>query len=572
MEQHDHLELGWQQKLRMPLSILFLLVLNSTLVSNVQAQAQFVTVKVLIERAVYAGCNDRFTPPDIYFKVRINTAQRNNRNKNIESHFRPFRVDQEFSLAVNFSLGTIPITIEQWDADSGLDGDDDKCDIKAGSGNDLNLRINLVDNCQVSGDVSGSCDTTILPPTGPFIEFKISVEERPRTPGLAIRCLHAPIWPQPGDTVGIIAQALDGNGNPITGQPVTNVEIWADNTTAPIKATATTPGLMGKSALATIHTPASGADQFMYRCRAEDKNAAGVTEKVSTNWRRVQIGQPADGKRAVGIINMGFSNNRVDIVFIADKTDYPGGANDPQFLPDVSTVIRNAYYAGSSLSQAAGLLFLTNQDTINFWIALDTGDATGTALQCGRLKPPDNWNRDYTFADAGAIIHTEVFRDCALPGRKIFSTLPGNAGLVLHETGHVPFGLADEYCCDGGYVMPKKNPSPDDLPNVYHKQGVCQMDQLSFGVTDACEQISGNACVGGANPRLSCKPDSMGQDPARCGMGIPCSQTFLPNVFRLDPLSTITNDLMVNNGAPQGADQRRINGFFNTCRLSNGDC
>jgi hypothetical protein len=217
MRQHDHRELGWPWTQQMYLGILALLAITFALVSHIQAQAQFVTVTVLIERAVWAGCGDRFNPPDIYFRVRINTAQFSSRNRNIESRFRPFQVNHEFSSNVDFSLGTIPIKIEQWDADSGLDGDDDKCNI------DLDLRINLIDNCQVSGDVSGSCNTTILPPTGPFIEFKITVEERPRTPRLAIRCLHTPIWPQPGNTVGIIAEALDGNGNLITGQPVDDI-------------------------------------------------------------------------------------------------------------------------------------------------------------------------------------------------------------------------------------------------------------------------------------------------------------------------------------------------------------
>ena len=51
-------------------------------------------------------------------------------------------------------------------------------------------------------------------------------------------------------------------------------------------------------------------------------------------------------------------------------------------------------------------------------------------------------------------MHKDDFRDCAPGGQRLFSSEPTSIGTVLHETGHRPFGLADEYCCDGGYVPP----------------------------------------------------------------------------------------------------------------------
>ena len=56
------------------------------------------------------------------------------------------------------------------------------------------------------------------------------------------------------------------------------------------------------------------------------------------------------------------------------------------------------------------------------------------------------------------MFHTDNFRDCAPGGERVFSTEPGSFGTILHESGHRPFGLADEYCCDGGYLPDRPLP------------------------------------------------------------------------------------------------------------------
>ena len=55
----------------------------------------------------------------------------------------------------------------------------------------------------------------------------------------------------------------------------------------------------------------------------------------------------------------------------------------------------------------------------------------------------------------------------------MFSTEPTSLGTVLHETGHSPFGLADEYCCDGGYF---ENP-----PNAEHVRHVGRLPERRAG-------------------------------------------------------------------------------------------
>jgi hypothetical protein len=236
--------------------------------------------------------------------------------------------------------------------------------------------------------------------------------------------------------------------------------------------------------------------------------------------------------------------SRVDIVFIADP-DYTGGPNDPQFLNAVSTIIRDAYYAFDPRFRPAGLMFLQQQDMINFWIALDMGDANFVGGRC-ELNPPSDWNRAYTFADIGAIVHTAVFRDCAKRDRRLFSSEPVEPQTFLHETGHVPFGLADEYCCDPSYF------ESVPFPNVYRTQAACLRDNLAVGVADACQPIA--------------RPNAYPQHPQAPPQSV--------NWFRLDPLSTFGNDLMVGCGnyTPQPADRRQINWFFDTCRMSGEEC
>jgi hypothetical protein len=52
----------------------------------------------------------------------------------------------------------------------------------------------------------------------------------------------------------------------------------------------------------------------------------------------------------------------------------------------------------------------------------------------------------------------------------VFSTEPTSLGTVLHETGHSPFGLADESCCDGGYWEQSVH------PNLHNTLAGCQAD------------------------------------------------------------------------------------------------
>ncbi|MCS7158705.1 MAG: hypothetical protein N0A16_13410 [Blastocatellia bacterium] len=466
------------------------------------AQAEpFVTVRVVIERLEGEEFGEN---PDFYAVITIDGEALNNKAENDrwEDKYN-ISPNWEFSKRVDLARGSIPITVEIWDEDGFSRFEDDHVDINPNrSKRNLGLTVNLRP-CSVAGDISGGCDLALTSNgTGEeraMIRFRIVVEAPPIAPGLRVSCIHNPIWPQATDRITFTANALDGALFPRSAY---TIEIWVNDRFTPARRCI-------DSANCTVTLgPFSGT--VSYGCRVLDEGL-----EVWSGWRVVQIGNPSRG-RAVPIIFTGGRSSRIDIVFIPDRDNY-SGANDPRFLNDVRSVIENAYYRED--------LFLSNQDKFNFWIALDMGDAEPDCEH----EPPGNWDDAYTFADVGALVHTDMFRDCAPGGMRVFSSEPTELRTFIHETGHVPFGLADEYCCDGGYFQ------QEVFPNVYEEPEDCRADASSFGRTAA-----------------ACREFEEVID-----------WWFDQDWSVSDPA---TNDLMVDNGMPQAADVRRINYIFDECR------
>jgi len=94
------------------------------------------------------------------------------------SNVGPFPVNLPFRVDVDVSKRYIPIIIQEWDDDSG--STNDQCDIKPGPGKQLSLTLDLA-TCQISGDASGDCDTSIIlmGNTVDFFKFKILKPEEP---------------------------------------------------------------------------------------------------------------------------------------------------------------------------------------------------------------------------------------------------------------------------------------------------------------------------------------------------------------------------------------------------------
>jgi hypothetical protein len=129
------------------------------------------------------------------------------------------------------------------------------------------------------------------------------------------------------------------------------------------------------------------------------------------------------------------------------------------------------------------------------------------------------------------VVHTRSFRDCAPGGERVFTAEVGETFVFVHESGHRPFGLADEYCCDGGYF------ETEDNPDVYEQLSTCNADMVNLGNT-SCRQIIA----------------SYGDN---------------DDWYTSDPSG---NDLMEDSGdhTAQPADRRRIEWIFNNCR--SGSC
>ena len=91
------------------------------------------------------------------------------------------------------------------------------------------------------------------------------------------------------------------------------------------------------------------------------------------------------------------------------------------------------------------------------------------------LQAPEDWDR-YGFAEVGWIVHDDAHRDCADGALRLFGAQVDRLRRPLHESGHVPFGLADEYPGDGGYWT-------GDQPNLYATAADCAADAPAVGAT-----------------------------------------------------------------------------------------
>jgi hypothetical protein len=206
------------------------------------------------------------------------------------------------------------------------------------------------------------------------------------------------------------------------------------------------------------------------------------------------------------------------------------------FQTDVRDAIVDAYYVrspsdpGRPVNNPADFaIFLANQDKFNFWIANERGHLD-TSGDCEHEGP------QIGFADSHVLLHNKVFRDCQNPDLRTFSSFAHNPGTILHESGHGLFGLADEYCCDGGYFQTATN------PNIYLKR---QPPPPPV--------------------RLRCADDApnLGRTAADC-------RDFsedIPFWFDTDWSTSepATDDLMADIGKPQAADIRRIEAVFAAC-------
>ncbi|WP_433222893.1 hypothetical protein ACQP00_24700 [Dactylosporangium sp. CS-047395] len=465
-----------------------------------------VKLRVVVEHVQQQGCTDNGSGSDFFSTIAIEGQEFKFGEITDEDSISPnWTAEKEFDVDQTSEAWVV---IKLYDEDDGLNFDDDVCDISSADGTELDLHVTLLP-CHVAGEAPGSCVTAITSggsqdgDGNADLRFRVEVDVPAATDGLAVRCTHSPLWPKAGDDVTITIEALDGSV-----QVGDTVEDFSDGSPAPPlvdhkKIADTLQIWVGDQAAADLDVSIKSSTTFVvedipggnlvYGCLAK---ADGET--VFTGWRRTGLGAETESP-GIPVIYTGARVNSVDVVFIPDEDSYKG-ADDPDFQDDVANVIKGAYYGQD--------WFLANQNRFNFWLADDTGDADRVsaptredpgATECV-LTTPKNWFM-YAWRDVGAILHTDNFRDCAT-GDSVFSAEPGSLGTVLHETGHAPFGLADEYCCDGGYF---ENPP---FPNLWDSRGECQTDAPDLGRTPAdCRTITDSRPNPAQNWSLS-EPDN----------------------------------------------------------------
>jgi hypothetical protein len=267
-------------------------------------------------------------------------------------------------------------------------------------------------------------------------------------------------------------------------------------------------------------------------------------QTVFSGWRTVAIGDTGIYGDVVPVVFTGSRKSAIDVVFVADSGSF-SSYTDPQFLDAVAGAIYDAYYGFD--------IFLTRQDAFNFWIAKGMGEADGFSEGCDHDAPEIGW------ADVEAILHTEDIRDCVPSGRRLFSSKATNIGIIRHETGHRPFGLADEYCntrnppagnsCDGGYFM------AHPFPNLYNGE--------NQGLILAGFSATGSP-VFQAVPGCTLDAPNLGRTPSACASFREDVSGWFDNTWWVS--EPHQSDLMVDNTLPQAADQRRINWLLDLCR------
>ena len=104
-------------------------------------------------------------------------------------------------------------------------------------------------------------------------------------------------------------------------------------------------------------------------------------------------------------------------------------------------IIRDVYFRYAPIERARGLY--------NFYYSPHAGNYDNE-----QFTDPVNMALLEATGDAIVFLHREPLRDMRL-GKRISSEVAIREKNLIHETGHVLFGLQDEYCCDSTYVPPE---------------------------------------------------------------------------------------------------------------------
>jgi hypothetical protein len=326
------------------------------------------------------------------------------------------------------------------------------------------------------------------------------------TSGLQVQCIHEPVLPQANQPITLSAKVVDDSLAPKVAD---SIEIVINsNRTEPV---IPSKNVSSSSTLNYTIGPFTNLTTISYGCNVIDNSTSASS---FTGMKKIAIGAfNESSSRAIPVLFTGNRSSNLDILFVADNKTF-SGPRDPSFLIDVQRAI--ALYYNQSI-------FLENQNKTNFWIAQDMGEARNN---CESI-PPGNWNIEYLSFDAAVILHRDDFiRDCTRNDKELstanMATIAKEGFVLLHEIGHRPFGLADEYDSGGLYE------SSAPWQNVFNGDQACTTDALEMGKT--CRKI----------------PFEYGLNKYFTSDGQP-------------------DDIMVDNRQLKDLDNRRIDKWFENC-------
>lgn len=412
--------------------------------------------------------DDSLSEADFFVEGKFNAAGEPGKefstvDKRQEGH-KEIHPNWQFTYDVPAAKGAASIDFKVIDWDDAFNGDDD-------------LTVNK------SIDVSfGPCKVSIRG-SNPFKEVDcgrdLQIDDRdqalvrvevlfpPSAPGLVVRCLPNPLVPKPGDTITIVAEALDETGG---AKVVDNIRIDFNDALAVSRQASNT-------ATATIVVK---EERFRYRCSAGDSKSGNVDLAAPKTWpadSEIADTAPREFRRAgphdiaIRLVGVTEKSYGMDLVFVPDDgfvTSSPLSSgvslyDDPAFHSDLS---RNLIPStGRTFGLYDNVFILRHQNQINLWIAKRTSQLTpGMGSACNSIIMPEDWDQ-FSFADVGIVIWTKPIpapgggRDCAPGGLGAFSANANMPPILVHEAGHMPFGLADEYDGDGGYWQSDQNPN-----------------------------------------------------------------------------------------------------------------
>jgi hypothetical protein len=165
----------------------------------------------------------------------------------------------------------------------------------------------------------------------------------------------------------------------------------------------------------------------------------------------------------------------IDIVFVP-HISYQG--NFELFIRNAKKHIRDGYFKLDEW--AVDPLPSDYKDKFNFYYYTGGFGDTPEDVGCAGELPSNFWSTDHAdFADIGAMLqNVEDKAGCATGGPPGHFRAKENTGVVMHETGHVLFGLADNYCgCRAGLWQNAT------VPNLWSSLASCQADASNEGWT-----------------------------------------------------------------------------------------